>query len=78
MRLIRPRLSQASAYLSAPSLIAASLIAITSQGCGESAPPQLNQEEFKAVKGEREKIIMREYGAKSFEKGNAPKKKGKK
>jgi len=58
-----------------PALAAAILWAIATQGCGESAPPNLTPEEFKQAKEKRETIIQKEYGSKAFAKGNAPKKK---
>lgn len=40
-----------------------------SAGCGESAPPPITKEGFEAAKQDREKIIMKEYGQKAFDKG---------
>ena len=38
-------------------------------GCGESTPPPVTKEGFEAAKQDREKIIMKEYGQKAFDKG---------
>jgi len=45
------------------------LAGLSPAGCGESAPPPITREGFQAAKQDREKIIMKEYGQKAFEKG---------
>jgi hypothetical protein len=48
--------------------------ALAPSGCGDPAPPPMDQEKFDAAKKGAEVIIQKEYGSKAFKKGQVAEK----